>query len=75
MFPVKALRGIDSDSAGSEARLPRAVAPRIADVAWVHDGPVCVTIIDGPRPGMHDAYCRCDACQARVMPERASDFI
>ena len=39
-------------------------APCTPVVIWVHDGPVCVTIIDEPVRPVRDNYCHCDACRA-----------
>jgi hypothetical protein len=43
-------------------------------VIWVHDGPVCVTIIDAPPPHVSSGICRCPACQAHD-PDRAVRFV
>lgn len=33
-------------------------------VIWVHDGPVCVTVVDLPAPHATSGICRCAACRA-----------
>lgn len=33
-------------------------------VVWVHDGPVCVTVVDSPAPHATSGICRCAACRA-----------
>jgi hypothetical protein len=41
---------------------PPAPAPPMPMVIWVHDGPVCVTIVDAPVPHVSSGVCRCAAC-------------
>ena len=43
-------------------------------VAWIHDGPVQVTIIDEPQR-THDASCRCGGCHASATAELAARFL
>jgi hypothetical protein len=43
-------------------------------VEWVHEGPVCVTIIDEPRQA-HESACRCGGCVAARQPDCADDFL
>lgn len=39
-------------------------------VVWIHDGPVCVTVVDLPPPHVGGGACNCAACSAHE-PERA----
>jgi hypothetical protein len=44
-------------------------------VIWVHDGPVCVTVIDDspcPTPALH---CQCQACSAANHVEWAARYL
>jgi hypothetical protein len=42
-------------------------------VIWVHDGPVCVTVVDLPAPHASSGICRCAACHAHD-PDRAMRY-
>ena len=79
MFPTGALARPESGTTekGREPALPR-LAPnsgRMAEVVWVHDGAVCVTIVDEPRRGFHDNTCRCGGCQASRPADSAAYFL
>ena len=52
---------------------PAPLAP-MQTVVWVHDGPVCVTIIDVPPPRRKSAVCHCDACEGASGPDRGVRF-
>jgi len=54
--------GDDVDDVRQE--LAAACTPCTPVVIWVHDGPVCVTIIDEPARPVRDNCCHCDACRA-----------
>ena len=55
------------DAAGTPAaQMPLAV--------WVHDGLVCVTIVDLPRYAAHDGTCRCGGCHASLQADWAGHF-
>jgi hypothetical protein len=41
---------------------PRPVAYPLPIVAWIHDGPVCVTIVDTPPVPPRHGICQCEAC-------------
>jgi hypothetical protein len=43
-------------------------------VIWVHDGPVCVAVVDLPRPHVASGVCRCEACGGAHRPDRAVSF-
>jgi hypothetical protein len=47
----------------------------MAEVVWVHDGAVCVTIVDQPRRDFHDNTCRCGGCQASRPADPAAYFL
>ena len=62
-------------------KLPLGQAPDAAPeepstpvVIWVHDGPVCVTIVDPPAPHTSSGICRCAACHAHD-PDRAVRYV
>jgi hypothetical protein len=42
-------------------------------VIWVHDGPVCVTVVDPAPPHAPSGICRCAACRAHD-PDAAARF-
>jgi hypothetical protein len=52
---------------------PPAAEPATTQVIWVHDGPVCVTVVDLPAPHASSGICRCPACLAHH-PDRAVRF-
>jgi hypothetical protein len=58
--------------APEETPLPEPAAPTTM-VIWVHDGPVCVTVVDQPLPHVPSGVCRCAACLAHD-PDRAVRF-
>jgi hypothetical protein len=43
-------------------------------VIWIHDGPVCVTVVDPPAPHASSGICRCPACRAHD-PDVAVSFV
>jgi hypothetical protein len=49
--------------------------PRVATVMWVHDRPVCVTIIQEPQREHYDGACRCGGCHASRYADWAADFL
>jgi hypothetical protein len=51
-----------------------ATAPVPQTVIWVHDGPVCVTVVDRPSPHAASGVCRCVACHEAYDPDRAVHF-
>ena len=42
-------------------------------VFWVHDGPVCVTVVDPPSRYASGGVCCCPACRAHD-PDQAVNF-
>jgi hypothetical protein len=60
------------ESEGSEAAPP--ARPPTTLVAWIHDGPVCVSIIDEPRRA-HESACRCGGCHASAQADLAAQFL
>ena len=42
---------------------PASAAPMTMAI-WVHDGPVCVTVVDLPSPHVSSGVCCCPACHA-----------
>jgi len=58
--------------------LPSASPPTKAGptqvVVWVHDGPVCVAIVDLPTAHVPSGLCRCAACGGAHDPDRAARF-
>jgi hypothetical protein len=56
-------------------RQEQAVTPGLPTVIWVHDGPVCVDVLDvtpAPPPGLH---CTCAACAATRHADWANRFL
>jgi hypothetical protein len=43
-------------------------------VVWVHEGPVCVTIIDAPPSRPHRGVCTCDACAHSRLDDLPAPF-
>jgi len=75
MFPMGAMRRLE-DSAGSGEASPRpANESRFTELVWVHEGPVCVDVIDEPARGFHDNTCRCGGCQALRVADPAELFL
>ena len=71
-----ALRRTGAGVDRSEAPSPGSQsATRLADVVWVHEGPVCVTILDPPRQSFHEDACPCGSCQASRHAELAAPFL
>jgi hypothetical protein len=54
---------------------PVVALPPAATVMWVHDRPVCVTIIHEPQRERHDGACRCGGCHASRYADWAEDFL
>jgi hypothetical protein len=42
---------------------------------WVHDGPVCVTIVDLPAAHVPRGVCQCPACGGAHDPDGAVRFL
>jgi hypothetical protein len=53
---------------------PAAAGAGTTQVIWVHDGPVCVSVVDLPAPHVSSGICRCPACLAHD-PDRAVRFL
>ena len=58
-----------AQDAPDEAPQPDGTVPTTM-VVWVHDGPVCVTVVDHPAQHVSNSLCRCPACLAHD-PDRA----
>jgi len=52
---------------------PRSPVSEMTVAIWIHDGPVCVTVMDPPPSHAASGICRCPACLAHD-PDRALDF-
>jgi hypothetical protein len=61
------------DAPDEKPPAPAELGPPLTTVIWVHDGPVCVTVVDLPPPHASSGICRCAACHARD-PDRAVCF-
>jgi hypothetical protein len=44
-------------------------------VLWLHDGPVCVRIVDAPRRDLTQSSCRCGGCRAAHHADWAAMFL
>jgi hypothetical protein len=75
MFPVGATRRLEDDPAIVEGSPHAPHSCRFAEVVWVHDGPVCVTIVEEPRRDFHGNTCRCGACRTALPPDDAITFL
>ena len=79
MFPMGALRRLESGTAESGRDAPSARPAsntgRLAEVVWVYEGAVCVTLLEEPRRGFHDHICRCGGCQASRHADPAEYFL
>ena len=66
-------KGISAPEEPADSKSP---APRAhtQTVIWVHDGPVCVTVVDLPPPHAIGGVCRCAACGGVHEPDRAVRF-
>ena len=64
----------ENDGAAPAPR-PASNTGSVAEVVWVHEGPVCVRIVDEPRRGIHDHSCQCAGCQASRLPDPAEYFL
>jgi len=60
------------DGPGEETEVPVAPAP-MATVMWIHDGPVCVTVVETP-PYAPCGACQCAACRAHD-PDRTLEYL
>jgi hypothetical protein len=47
---------------------------RGSGVTWIHDGPVCVTIMDAPR-WPHVTACRCGRGMVTECPDLAEQYL
>jgi len=54
---------------------PRPAGFRLPVAVWVHDGPICVTVIDEPYRELRDGVCRCAGCHAALLADRTVEFI
>ena len=52
------------DAPGEELEPGPSPGPPTTTVIWVHDGPVCVTVVDLPPPHVSSGVCCCPACHA-----------
>ena len=53
---------------------PQPASVSTTTVIWVHDGPLCVTVVDLPPPHASSGLCRCPACLAHD-PDRAIRYL
>lgn len=58
-------KGMLPSDEDAPAERPPAPAEPTPMVIWIHDGPVCVTIVDAP-PHVPCGVCGCAACRAHV---------
>jgi hypothetical protein len=65
--PSAAEIGADQAKPAAQARTPTAV--------WVHDGLVCVAVIDLPPPQEPGGVCRCPACHGALQADWAKVFL
>jgi hypothetical protein len=66
-------KGISAPDEPADSRLSAPPA-RAQTVIWIHDGPVCVTVVDQPPPHLTNGVCRCAACGGAHEPDRAVRF-
>ena len=59
---------------GVPDEVPAELATTLPVVIWVHDGPVCVTVVNLPAPHAPRGVCRCPVCRAHD-PEEAVRFL
>jgi hypothetical protein len=69
--PPKGTQPCTAETAGE---MPSESAAPLPVVMWVHDGPVCVTVVDLPPPYAPRGVCRCPACCAHD-PDEAVRFL
>ena len=69
---TKGMMPPDDDLPDEAVALP-ATAARMPVVIWIHDGPVCVTMLDTP-PHVPCGACQCAACRAHD-PDRALTWL
>jgi hypothetical protein len=56
-----------AEEEGAPATAPAtSTSSQTTTVVWVHDGPVCMTIIDPPAPSAHNGVCHCPACHGSM---------
>jgi len=68
-------KGMEPLSDDAQANEERSVPLRVPTVIWVHDGPVCVDVVDMTPAPPPDLHCTCVACAATRHAEWANRFL